>query len=154
MCLISPYIKVGRVLFLLVARCVAQVLVFPGHQTDLLFHRSSTLLHIVPCHLIWKQQPLFKLKPTLTTKKRMHSSRMRTARSSSHGGGLPQRMLGYTPRVWVWRPLPWVWAWKPTRHAGLPPTPENCCKACWDTTCNACWDTNPSLVNRILDTRF
>ena len=79
------------------------------------------------------------------------------------GGGLPQRMLRYTPRVWVWRPLPWVWAWKPARHAGIPPTPrrtaarhapENCCKACWDTTCSACWDTTLSLVNRILDARF
>ena len=58
-------------------------------------------------------------KQTLT---RMHSSRMRTARSPSRqvGGGLPQCMLRYTPpgvgletlpgvgletpQVWVWRP--------------------------------------------------
>ena len=37
---------------------------------------------------------------------------------------------------------PWVWAWR-TPH----PTPETCCKACWDTTCNACWDSSP-LVDR------
>ena len=39
---------------------------------------------------------------------RMHSSIMRTARSSSSplggGGGLPQCMLGYTP--WAWTPPP------------------------------------------------
>ena len=40
-------------------------------------------------------------------KRRMLSSRMRTAHSSSHLlGGLPQCMLGYTPWVWAWRPLP------------------------------------------------
>ena len=48
-------------------------------------------------------------------KTRMHSSRMRTARSRSRllggGGVLPQCMLGYTPWVWAWRP-PWVWAWR------------------------------------------
>ena len=45
----------------------------------------------------------------------MHSSRMRTVHSSSHqlGGGLPQYMLGYTPRC---RPGdPHVWAWRPHR---------------------------------------
>ena len=57
---------------------------------------------------------------------RMHSSRMCTTCSSSHQGGLPQCMLGYTPWVWAWRPLgvgletpkvwasrPLVWAWRP-----------------------------------------
>ena len=56
---------------------------------------------------------------------RIHSSRMRTTRSSSHqlgGGSLPQCMLGYTP--WVWGPgvppgvgldpPPRVWAWRPS----------------------------------------
>ena len=46
-----------------------------------------------------------------------------------------------SPWVWTWRPPwpdplqlpPWVWAWKPTRHAGIPPPLETCCKACWDT---------------------
>ena len=90
---------------------------------------------------------------------RMHSSRMRTDRSSSRQGGLPQCMLGYThtpvcgpgkpppppPGVGLEtpnlaRPLnfpPWVWAWKPSRHAGIPPPPpppETYCKSCWDTT--------------------
>ena len=68
----------------------------------------------------------------------MHSSRMRTARSSSRQeGGLPQCMLGYTPWVWAWRPPPgvglgtpqvwdWsplqVWAWRPPRCGpGDPP---------------------------------
>ena len=70
--------------------------------------------------------------------------------------------LEQAPRVWAWRPLPrpdplgcgpgdppsqnpqlphWVWAWIPARHAGIPPSLETCCKACWNTTCNACWDT-------------
>ena len=38
----------------------------------------------------------------------MHSSRMRTVRSSRRlleGGCLPQCILGYTP--------PWVWTWTP-----------------------------------------
>ena len=100
---------------------------------------------------------------------RMHSSRMRTARSSSRwmGGCLPQCMLGYTTPLGVGletpRPnpstfplgvgletppgqtpeaLPWVWAWKPARHAGIH-TPLETCKACWDTTFKACWDTTP-----------
>ena len=48
---------------------------------------------------------------------RMHSSRMRTAHSSSHWGGLPQCMLGCTPWVWAWRPPrcgpgdPSTWVW-------------------------------------------
>ena len=58
---------------------------------------------------------------------RMHSSRMRTARTSNRVGGggcLPQCMLGYPP----------VWEWRPARHAGIPPPPlETCCKECWDT---------------------
>ena len=55
---------------------------------------------------------------------RMHSSRMRTARSSSRHGRSP-----HTPRAdpleqpppWSDPPQlpPWVWAWKPARHAGL-----------------------------------
>ena len=78
---------------------------------------------------------------------RMHSSRMRTARSSSRqsGRGLPQCMLGYTnplpgcgprdppgmgletspPRVWAWRPPPpvgvWRTPWRLARHAGISP---------------------------------
>ena len=91
------------------------------------------------------------------------------------GGGLPQCMLEYTspsgcgpgeppPQVWAWRLLlgvsletppgqtpqlpPWVWAWKLAKHAGIPPPPRTCCKACWDTTCNACWDTTPVWTDR------
>ena len=78
---------------------------------------------------------------------RIHSSRMRTARSRSCqlGGHLPQCMLGYplgvgletllgvnleTPLgvglenlawVWAWRP-PWVWAWRtPRTDPSTPP---------------------------------
>ena len=84
----------------------------------------------------------------------MHSSRMRTARSSNRQlweGGLPQCMQGYIPpgvgletpsRVWAWRPPQWVWAWKPARHAGIHPPLE---------TCKACWDTTPPPVNRMSD---
>ena len=77
---------------------------------------------------------------------RMHSSRMRTARSSSRllWGCLPQCMLGYPPECGPGDPL----------GVGLrPPRPGpstsplgvglEICKACWDTTCNACWDTIP-----------
>ena len=57
---------------------------------------------------------------------RMHSSRMRTARSSSRqlGGCLPQCMLGYTPQVWAWR-LPWVWAWRTPPGLGLENPPRS-----------------------------
>ena len=107
-----------------------------------------------------------KLPKTLMT--RMHSSRMRTACSSSHHGGdlhtplgadLPSPGAGTPlgadppeqapPRVWAWRPPSLrVWAWRP-------PWPDpstsplgvglEACKACWDTTpetcCKACWYT-------------
>ena len=56
---------------------------------------------------------------------RMHSSRMRTARSSSRQVGegvLPQCMLGYPPQVWAWRP-PWVWAWSPPQVWAWSPSP-------------------------------
>ena len=47
----------------------------------------------------------------------MHSSRMRTARSSSRllGGGacLPQCMLGYTPTRCGPGDIPQLWAWRP-----------------------------------------
>ena len=45
----------------------------------------------------------------------MHSSRTRTACSSSRlPGDLPQCMLGYTPLgVGLETPSPWVWAWRP-----------------------------------------
>ena len=51
----------------------------------------------------------------------MHSSRMRTAHSSScllAGVCVPQCMLGYTPQAWVWRP-PWVWPWRLPLGVGL-----------------------------------
>ena len=69
----------------------------------------------------------------------MHSSRMHTARSSSHLlGGQPQCMLGYPPRCGPGnppgsgsedppqcgpgapqtpQPPPWVWAWRPPSQA-------------------------------------
>ena len=103
---------------------------------------------------------------------RMHSSRMHTACSSSHRGG-----VSTTPLLWpfgvvafwsgdllVWWPSGLVapdqvphWEQTPP-GADQPPrsrvpqdqarpleqTPlETCCKACWDTTCKACWDTTP-----------
>ena len=61
----------------------------------------------------------------------MHSSRMRTAHSSSRlrggGGHLPQCMLGYPPGVGLETPHlstspPQVWAWRPpARLLNLPP---------------------------------
>ena len=80
---------------------------------------------------------------------RMHSSRMRAARSSSRllGGvylsvGLETLSgvgLEIPPGVGLETPLgvgletppgqtpqlpPWVWAWRPARHAGIPPPPS------------------------------
>ena len=111
----------------------------------------------------------------------MHSSRMRTSRSSRHHGGLhappPEQTpqagtppgAGTPPRPDPPQLPPWVWAWtrSPSTpplgvglgletckacHAGIPPPLETWCKACWDTTCNACWDTTtPPPVNRITD---
>ena len=84
-------------------------------------------------------QIFFNMTNLLTFKTRMHSSRIRTARSSSCHEGLPQCMLGYTPlvvgletpQVWAWRPPiqtpqlpPWVWAWRPptlARPLNIPP---------------------------------
>ena len=67
----------------------------------------------------------------------MHSSRMRTARSSSRqpGGsasvhaGIHPPGVGPEPPPGVGLETPWpdpqappgVWAWKPARHAGIPP---------------------------------
>ena len=101
-------------------------------------------------------------------KTRMHSSRMRTARSSSHHGGSlhtppPQSMYPHPLEQappWLDPPQlpPWVWTWRPSSgQIPLGCGPENlqgmlryhaspletCCKACWDTTCNACWDSPP-----------
>ena len=90
-----------------------------------------------------------KLFPT-----RMHYSRMRTARSSTHllGGSAPvhARIPPWCgprepPWVWAWRPPPQVWAWRPPwMWAWRPPRPDpstsplgvglETCKACWDTT--------------------
>ena len=101
----------------------------------------------------------------------MHSSRMRTARSSSHrGGGLHQAtvmafwcgglVMAFCP------PRPYQKATfnqkatKPEGHnrrphppphprsrtppgPGATTPPQTCCKACWDITCNACWDSIP-----------
>ena len=109
---------------------------------------------------------------------RMHSSRMRTARSSSRLlGGIvcliacrdthpPQVWAWRTPQVWAWR-TPQVWAWRPPQGVGLeippgcgpgdPPhplaRPLNLPRGCGLETCKACWDTTPP-VDRILDTRF
>ena len=58
---------------------------------------------------------------------RMHSSRMRTACSSSHWGVLPQCMLGCTP-LGVGLQTPQVWAWRPL-HLGVgcgPGDPPGC----------------------------
>ena len=61
---------------------------------------------------------------------RMHSSRMRTARSSSCPRGVSTRHPPGADSLEADPPG--------SRHP-----PETCCKACWDTTCNACWDSTP-----------
>ena len=92
---------------------------------------------------------------------RMHSSRMRTARSSSRllRGVCLRACWDTPPRCGPGDP-PWMWAWRPILARTLnfppgcgprnlqcmlctPPPPETCCKACWDTT---------PPVNRITDT--
>ena len=88
-------------------------------------------------------------------KTRMHSSRMRTARSSSRLlGGLPHHMLGYTyppgvgletPQVLAWRP-PQVWARRHPPGVGLEtplPDPSSSSLGVGLETCKACWDTPP-----------
>ena len=90
---------------------------------------------------------------------RMHSSRMRSARGSSHPWGSASVHAGThntplgvgldttlgvgleTPRCGPGNPPgqtpqlpPWVWTWR---------LPQETCKACWYTTCKACWDTTP-----------
>ena len=103
----------------------------------------------------------------------MHSSRMRTARSSSHllGGCLPQCMLGYplgvglethpcvgleTPPVWAWRP-PWVWAWRPLQARPLN-FPLGCgpgdLQGMLGYHLQCMLEYHPPPVDRILDTRF
>ena len=96
---------------------------------------------------------------------RMHSSRMRTARSSSRPGGRrgglhqapPSVMAFWCGGLLVWSSGRGQKATKPEGHNRRPqqkapppeqtpesrPPPEPCCKACWDTTCNACWDSTP-----------
>ena len=119
----------------------------PGETKYILKHLVYFVLHV---HVRVCVQPHNSFKSIKNT--RMHSSRMRTARSSGRllwgGGGLPQCMLGYPPGcgpgdtpppVWAWRhPLgmgletppgqtpqlpPWVWAWRPARHARIPAPP-------------------------------
>ena len=69
------------------------------------------------------------------------SSRMSTARGSSHPGrGVCLSACWDTqPPLGVGLENPRVWAWRPPQ--------ETCCKACWDTTCNAYWDTTPHEQN-------
>ena len=86
----------------------------------------------------------------VTAQTRMHSSGMRTTRSSSHPRGLhqappradpPARHAGIPPAMHTGI------AHTPARHAGIPPAMHaripHPNKACWDTTCNACWDSTP-----------
>ena len=106
---------------------------------------------------------------------RMHSSRMRTTRSSSCCGVCLSACWDTAPWVWAWRP-PWVFAWRPPRPdpstspwvwAWRPPWPDpstsllgvglETCKACWDTTpqrpaARHAGIPPPSPVNRIRDT--
>ena len=80
----------------------------------------------------------------------MHTSRMRTARSSIRllGGsasvhaGIPPLGVGLRQLLGVGLEAPWVWTWRPARHAGRPP---------WRSARHA---GIPPPVNRILDTRF
>ena len=98
---------------------------------------------------------------------RMHSSRMRTARSSSRRGGDVCLSACWDTPLWVWLgDSPQVWAWRPPtlqcgpgdppwgRPLNFPPgcgpgdpppqaRPLNFPTGCGLETCKACWDTNP-----------
>ena len=88
--------------------------------------KQNISLHSSPC--IWNTKRMYKYDSQVKT--RMHSSRMRTARSSSRlVGGLPQCMLGnLPPQVLAWRPPalgvgletpPPMWASRPPWWAAL-----------------------------------
>ena len=91
----------------------------------------------------------------------MHSSRMRTARSSSRRLGQSASVdAGIPPWVWAWRP-PWVWAWRPSRvwawrpprcGPGEPPWPDPSISPLGVglETCKACWDTPPGDLQGML----
>ena len=106
--------------------------------------------------------------PIFIYQTRMHSSRIRTAHSSSHlleGGSVclsacwdtsPQVWAWRPPQVWAWRP-PQVWAWRPlwpdppTSPLGVglempPPQPD-------PQLPPRCGPGDPP-VSRIFDTRF
>ena len=102
----------------------------------------------------------------------MHSSRMRTAHSSSRrgGGGLPQCMLGYTPPGVGLETPPGCGPGDPLGvglETPVRPDPSTSPLGVGLETCKACWDTKPPaarhagippamhvgipLVDRILD---
>ena len=76
-------------------------------------------------HLLSCCQPFWMVAITIITT-RMHSRRLRTARSSSHPGGLHQAP-----------------PWEQTPPEKQTPWEQTPCKACWDTTCHECWDSTP-----------
>ena len=106
----------------------------------------------------------------------MHSSRMRTTRSSSRHGGLhsPQRadppLKQASPGAGTLLEQALPWSRHPPDQAHSPgcgpgdplARPLNfllgvgleTCKACWDTTCNACWDTSLPPVDRLRKLRL
>ena len=69
----------------------------------------------------WSHNIKFYVRLKIICLTRMHSSRMRTARSSSRLlGGLPQCILGYSPSglgletpLGVGLETPWLWDWTP-----------------------------------------
>ena len=104
-------------------------------------HKKKNITHVVQWLFMTNLTPVV-LTSNVT---RMHSSRMHTARSSSHHVGvcLAGRLPGVILEiclVWAWRPPhpgqtpqvpPWVWAWRPARNAGI--TPPLCEQNDWQT---------------------
>ena len=89
-------------------------------QMDINNWYSSTSARTVDTHL--KTMDVFCAKKLNLIGTRMHSSRMRTARSSSRDGGRSPHPPEQAPPPPDPPQLPpWVWAWKPARHAGIPP---------------------------------
>ena len=118
--------------------------------------------------LITKRKSQYSTRTLDST--RMHSSMMRTTRSSSHllGGVSASVHARIPPWVWAWRPPPQVWARRPPRCEPGDPLPRsdpstsppgcgpgdphqarplNFPLGVGLETCKACWDTTPPLLD-------
>ena len=134
---------------------------------------QSRAMYAIDLMLDWAIKPngmhMYSSKFTWIT--RMHSSRMRTACSSSRLGGVYLSACWDTPQVWAWRPPSQTPQLPPGCEPGDPPPrpdPSTFPLGVGLETCRAYWDTTPPPPlparhagippppppDRILDTRF